>query len=208
MISQKYPTSVTGGNSDWNNISNILTQDTAPGTWGYWDGNNDAGNDNWLVFSSFNFDPNLSTIRGIEIEGLLGLTTDGNVFWIIPNSPGYTPPYSSVEFALSKDGISPAGTIWNIDYSQWGDQGYSRIDPVTIGSPTELHGTSWTPSEIQNVKLLVRIPVLRSGEITTGSIPRGIEYVKLKVYSDPIQVLMHLTGQGFSNGNVNLDWDD
>jgi hypothetical protein len=157
----------------WTNETNAL-----PGTepvWGLWavhPGTNDA---TWLVLTDFDHDggtvPNGDVVVGIEIIGKWGLNIapDGSV---VPDIPSLTS--KRIEVCVSKDGVNPAGVTWVLD----------TVGEFTVGGPSNLHGATWSLSEINSssLSILIRLPTHLPNEDTDGMPWRSVDYGRLKVY--------------------------
>lgn len=135
-----YPTSwwqlaLTGSSFTWINQSNILLSDWlfATGSWA----NQGFGLNNWsnyLYGSWYNFSiPAGATINGILVE-------------IQESTPYWESIASEYSVRLVK-----AGTVVGNDYQNWGSLFFPKTSTyVSHWWATDLWGTTWTPSDINN----------------------------------------------------------
>lgn len=207
FVQEKFADAVISGGAHWFFTSYALANDGIPGTWTYNDGQ--TTDNTWLQYRFTVPWTSIQDVKGFEIEAYLnpGIDENGGIGSVVICASGKK---ASLEFALGKASVTPSGTITRVILSTdtIGVPNVNTLHPIILGNSTELFGTTWIPDELSDIRILVRKPSQLSDEDNTTGVYRSIEYLKLRVYSSTQVLNMHLTGQGYSTGVVDLDWDN
>lgn len=144
------------------------------GTGILWDGVNE---NSILFLTGFGFAiPGTATIDGLAI-GLTGKSTGTTLFAL---------PYNGLDFQFTKDGSTGAGTTfdplnegatgqYHKDFTSIVNTGF--VDMGTIGGPADLHGTTWTPSVVNDSNFGLILSV-RGTELDTME----VDYIYVTIY--------------------------
>ncbi|MEE9553979.1 MAG: hypothetical protein V3W18_06740 [candidate division Zixibacteria bacterium] len=115
-----------------------------------------------MTITSYGFSSVLGTIDGIKIE------IEGY------GSSAFPPAGDQIDVALTKNGSSPAGS-WKTAATL--PNGISNEAYIVVGGPSDLWGTAWTPSEIQNANFGV---LIRDTDAIADNL--SIDHVRVTIY--------------------------
>lgn len=172
--------------ANWSNESDALSEDNL------WAVNSNFASTK-LVLEDFtgSLPGTDEVILGIEIACKVGNVSN-------TGSPGTVPETEDVRIriGISKDGSSFAGTYYDIDCS--------AVVETTLGSPTDLMGTTWVASDFSSIYLLFQRPTDLANEFTGGN--RSVDYGSITVYTSESSGLEILSADGGCDGEVDISW--
>jgi hypothetical protein len=203
MIRDLTPSTFTDPNGVWIDDAKALVNEGIPDDrYAY---NTGQGGNGWAFFSGYA--PGLESyeaLEGFEFSARLehGLRNTGARDGLVADPVPHVRRIS-LEFALTKDGVTPSSLTQFVDL---------EIDPINLsvlGGDSVLWGESWTPEEVNSPTfgVLVRVPTHEPDEIA-ADYARDIDYTQLRIFTSfELENQFDIDNStGGCSGNVALAW--